>query len=122
MLNTDFKDRSYLYGRLLAIADVVEQGVLGANGQDRSTNARRYMSAFSQRPADTWKVIYVNLQPYLTKSNYRQKAQRLFDEINEKFDVTDSQLNSPLDGKFLIGYSQQRTDWYKSSKSKSEVE
>ncbi len=122
MLNTEFKDRSYLYGRLLAVADVIEQGVLGANNQERLTNAQRYMSSFSQRPEETWRVIYVNLQSYLIKSSYKRKAQQLFDEINEKLDVTDPYLNSPLDGKFLIGFSQQRTAWYQSNKDKNKAE
>ena len=76
-------DRSYLFGRLLAVADIVEQGVLdvkekenaqqapGSNNKldkRRATNARRYMATFAQRPATTWKNIYLRLLPYLRRN------------------------------------------------------
>ncbi len=33
----------------------------------RVTNAKRYMSSFSQRPYETWKIIEESIQPYLNK-------------------------------------------------------
>lgn len=123
MLNKEYSDRSYLFGRLLAVADLVEGGVLNENGSGtkRVTNARRYLSAFSQRPMSTWKIIYNNLQPYLRKSRSSKRAGILIDEIFGMMDVSDPKLNAPLDGKFLIGYSQQRNAWFE-KKSKQEGE
>lgn len=114
MLNDNYHDRSYSFGRLLAIADVIEEGVLqkSENNEGRVTNAKRYMSSFAQRPLDTWKIIYTNLQPYLRKSDYSFKASKLIDEIFASLDAEDKHLNDPLNGKFLIGYSQQRNNWY----------
>lgn len=114
MLNKEISDRNYLFGRLLAVADVLERGVLNQTGESesRQTNAQRYISSFSERPNDTWKIIYVNLQPYLRKSVYASKAQNLIDEIFNKIDAEDPKLNTQLDGRFLIGFSQQRSDWF----------
>lgn len=115
MLNDEINDRSYLYGRLLAIADVLEGDALKNKEVDRPTNAQRYMSAFAQRPADTWKTIYINAQPYFKQSKGNKRAQILIDHIFNKLQVDEKnidRLNEPLDGKFLIGYSQQKVDWF----------
>ena len=66
-LDKSAKDRSYLYGRLLAVADRIEYMTYDAKDNGRITNAKRYMSTFSQRPYETWKVIEENIQPYLAK-------------------------------------------------------
>ena len=48
------KDRSYLYGCLLAIADKAESHAYNDDERNnRVTNARRYWSAFSQHPYQT---------------------------------------------------------------------
>lgn len=122
VLNDNLNDRSYLYGRLLAIADVIEGGVLKDNIINRPTNAQRYMSAFAQRPADTWRTIYINSQPYMAKSKYAKKAQQLIDHVFNKLTLDNENidhLNDQLDGKFLIGYSQQRTAWFESYKKEN---
>ena len=66
-LDKSAKVRSYLYGRLLAVADRIEYMTYDAKDNGRITNAKRYMSTFSQRPYETWKVIEENIQPYLAK-------------------------------------------------------
>ncbi|MFP3648305.1 type I-C CRISPR-associated protein Cas8c/Csd1, partial [Paraburkholderia sp. SIMBA_054] len=48
-LDTENMDRDYLFGRLLAIADVMERRALGS-GEMRASNALRYMNAFSKHP------------------------------------------------------------------------
>ena len=42
-------DRNYLYGRLLAVADRIEYLTYDEKDNGRVTNAKRYMSTFSQR-------------------------------------------------------------------------
>lgn len=123
-------DRSYLFGRLLAVADVVEQGVLDAKEKEggqvsagskrRITNARRYMSAFSQRPVTAWKHIYQQLQKaYLPQSKFQFKAQKEFDQIMELLD-SDKYVDRPLDGTFLLGFSHQRNAWFKKATENEE--
>ena len=55
-LNLETTDRSYVFGRMLAIADVLERSALGKE-EKRATNAIRYMNAFAQRPGRTWSII-----------------------------------------------------------------
>ena len=56
-LDKSAKDRSYLYGRLLAVADRIEYMTYDAKDNGRITKRKRYMSTFSQRLYETWKVI-----------------------------------------------------------------
>jgi len=98
------KDRSYLFGRLLAVADRVEY-LTYEQGEKRETNAKRYMSVFSRRPAKTWKIIYENLIPYLNKMMPGQKIkyENIIDEIGSLFEDGDFN-NEPLSELYLLGY------------------
>jgi CRISPR-associated protein Csd1 len=60
-------ERDYLYGRLLAVADVLEERSLSKAEKNRPTNATRYMQQFSQHPFRTWKQIHELLIPYLMR-------------------------------------------------------
>lgn len=109
-LDKTCKDRNYLYGRLLAIADRVEYRTYDKeNDGSRATNAKRYMSTFSQRPFETWKVIEENLQPYLNKLKVTERRyyDNLMDEVNQLFDMEDYKDNSRLDGLYLLGFHSQ---------------
>lgn len=110
-LDTKNKNRDYLFGRLLAIADVLERRALGAE-ETRATNAIRYMNSFSKNPARTWKTIQESLQPYQvrlgTKGIY---LSRMIDEIASEINYEDFN-NKPLSGKYLLGFYSQRHELY----------
>lgn len=110
-LDKENKERDYLFGRLLAIADVLERRALGAE-ENRSSNAIRYMNSFSKSPARTWKTIQESLQPYQarlgTKSRYLSS---LIDEVASQIDYADFN-NKPLSGKYLLGFYSQRHELY----------
>lgn len=111
-LNTESRDRNYLFGRLLAVADVLERGALGKD-ETRSTNAIRYMNSFAQNPGRTWKTIQASLQPYQaklgTKATYLSK---LIDEIADQFE--EGEFNSvSLTEQYLLGFYSQRRELYK---------
>ncbi len=73
-LETQRNDRSYLYGRLLALADSMEQTALNTLKENRLTNAQRYMHTFSIKPAQTWLTINRLLNPYKQKlSKWRRE-------------------------------------------------
>ncbi|GJM77197.1 hypothetical protein HMSSN036_94130 [Paenibacillus macerans] len=116
-LNTETSDRSYLFGRMLAIADVLERRALGKE-EKRATNAIRYMNAFAQRPGRTWAIIQSNLQPYQarmgTDAGYYN---RLLDEVGAKLSLEDF-TDRPLSGLYLLGFYSQRNDLYTSKKAK----
>ncbi|AET67442.1 CRISPR-associated protein Cas8c/Csd1, subtype I-C/DVULG [Desulfosporosinus orientis DSM 765] len=105
------RDRSYLYGRILAVAERVERATY-EKGETRTTNAERYMQAFSRSPFRTWNTIWNNLQPYLKqlKPAAREYYKNLLGEITGLFEYKDRISNEFLDGKYLIGYDCQRTD------------
>ncbi|WHX47847.1 type I-C CRISPR-associated protein Cas8c/Csd1 [Paenibacillus woosongensis] len=110
-LEPENNDRDYLFGRLLAVADVLERSALGRE-ETRATNAIRYMNAFSRHPARTWMTIQQSLQPYQarlgTKANYHSK---MIDEIASRIKVEDFN-NKPLSGKYLLGFYSQRHELY----------
>ncbi len=115
------KTRDYLYGRLLAIADVLEEKSLYKAEKNRPTNATRYMQQFSQRPFRTWEQIHGLLMPYIMRlggNAYYYK--NLIAEVKGMFDPDDFISNKPLTGEYLLGYyceRQKLKTWEKQDKS-----
>ncbi|OUO25866.1 type I-C CRISPR-associated protein Cas8c/Csd1 [Lachnoclostridium sp. An298] len=109
-LNKECDNRDYLYGRLLAVADRIEYRTFEKEKDTaRVTNAKRYMSTFSQRPFETWKIIEENLQPYLNKLSIAERRyyENLIDSICQLFDVDAFRKNDKLDGLYLLGFHSQ---------------
>ena len=106
------KDRNYLYGRLLAVVDRIEYRTYGDGDKTRVTNAKRYMSTFSQRPFETWKVIEENIQPYMNKLGIAERRfyENLLNDIYELFEVESFKDNRKLDGLYLLGFHSQAYD------------
>lgn len=110
-LDTENKNRDYLFGRLLAIADVLERRALGS-GETRSSNAIRYMNSFSKHPARTWKTIQESLQPYQVRLGRKGKyLSDMIDEVASRINYEDFN-NKPLSGKYLLGFYSQRHELY----------
>lgn len=104
-------DRNYLYGRLLAVADRIEYRTYDKE-DGRTTNAKRYMTAFSQRPFSTWKNLEEKLQPYLQrlKTGERIRYMNLLDDIAGKFTVEGFECDKTLNGLYLLGFHSQSCD------------
>lgn len=99
--------RDYLYGRLLAIADALEERALYKAKEKRATNAARYMPQFSQRPYQTWKQIHEALTPYMVRLGGAHYYKNLMAEvINLNPEALEG--NNPLTGEYLLGYYCQR--------------
>lgn len=114
------KDRSYLYGRWLAVADKVEEAALRSQGRqkERVTNAVRYTSSYSVKPFTTKLLISEQLNPYRNQINslYKNFFLPIITEIDEKLEVfTDN--NERLSALYLLGYSAQYKALSKSSKN-----
>lgn len=111
--------RDYLYGRLLAIADVLEERALSDGEKNRATNATRYMQQFSQRPFRTWKQIHDQLNPYLMRLGDQAKYYKsLIGQVEGLFTPEDYTSNKPLTGEYLLGYYCQRQKmWEKKEKT-----
>lgn len=120
-LDKNETDRNYLYGRLLAVADRIEYSTYDEKDRGRVTNAKRYMTTFSQRPYETWKVIEENIQPYMNKLGIatRKFYENLLHEIYDLFVKESFSDNSRLNGLYLLGFHSQAYD-FKLKKANSE--
>lgn len=114
--------RDYLFGRLLAIADVLEERTLSEAEKKRPTNATRYMQQFSQRPFSTWKQIHELLTPYFMRQGDNASYYKwLIAQVEDLFIPEDFISNKPLTGEYLLGYYCQRQKmWEKKEKPASE--
>ena len=115
-LDTERTSRSYLYGRLLAVADVLEEAALGKE-ENRPTNAARMMQRFASRPFDTWPTLYQRLDPYrrrlkANKPGLLHHYETELDAIKNLFLPTDFTSDARLDGEYLLGYHCQRSALY----------
>ncbi|MCI1859205.1 MAG: type I-C CRISPR-associated protein Cas8c/Csd1 [Sporolactobacillus sp.] len=114
-LDENQTDRNYLFGRLLAIADVLEHRARQSEDW-RLSNAMRYMNEFSKHPQQTWQTIQSSLIPYQAKLGRKGVyLSQLIDDISAKFDY-DQFNNKPLNGKYLLGLYSQRHQLYQKKK------
>ncbi len=108
-LDESRKTRDYLYGRLLALADSLEQWALNKAREDRQTNAARLMQRFAEHPCSTWRTLELSLSPYKARLGAQsQKRQALIDEVKSMFDTEEFMSDKKLSGEFLLAYSCQR--------------
>jgi len=108
-LDPNRKTRDYLYGRLLALAESLEEWALNKAGEDRPTNAARLMQRFSEHPYSTWRTIELALTPYKARLGGKsKKRQRMIDEVVAAFENGDFTSDKRLSGEFLLGYHCQR--------------
>ncbi len=120
-LDENRKTRDYLYGRLLALAENLEQWALKDSSEKRSTNAERLMQRFAEHPYSTWRTIELSLNPYIAKLGGKSiKKKRMIDEIIASFDSDDFVNDKRLSGEFLLGYHCQRQALFSSSKQPDE--
>ena len=105
------RNRDYLFGRILAVADQIERSTFkGKDKYSRLTNAMKYMEVFSMRPAKTWMTIHNRLLPYMQKQKEKHgsKELELLARITDLFQEEDFVSDAPLGSRFLLGfYSQQ---------------
>jgi len=109
----DRNDRDYLYGRLLAVAEHIEEIALNVAKESRETTAARLMQRFADFPFSTWRNIESALVPYksrlhVNRPGFLYNMQHLLDEIHCKFKPGDYENDSRLSGAYLLGYHCQR--------------
>lgn len=114
-LEKERPDRSYQYGRLLAVLEKAEADTY-ESGEDRPTCAVRMQSAFCTRPAQTAKNIldqlkagyYPKLRPG-TRNYYDKLIGEILEMISQ---FSDDEWNSPLKETFIMGYYLQKNALY----------
>ncbi|MEA3361455.1 MAG: type I-C CRISPR-associated protein Cas8c/Csd1 [Thermodesulfobacteriota bacterium] len=108
--------RDYLYGRLLAIAEYIEEIALNVGGESRPTTAARMMQRFADHPFPSWRNIELGLQPYIqrlqgTRPGFLSNRKKELDTVSSAFDSNEYTSNKPLSGEFLLGYHCQKQYW-----------
>ena len=124
-LEKDKKDRSYQFGRLLAVMEKAERDTYDEK-ENREPNAIRLQSTFCQRPFATAKIIIEQL-----KRGYYQKLKPDARTVYEKYigeifeivsDFSDEERNRPLTESYLLGYYLQKKELYTSHKENAKTE
>lgn len=110
-LDVNNNDRSYLFGRLLAMLEHVECSTYTSE-EGREPNAMRMRSVFVQRPMYAWKILEDKLMPYFNRMNkglsnyYKTMIAELLCRLPDDAEAT---LDKELDPTYLLGYYLQRT-------------
>lgn len=118
-------DRSYLFGRLLAVGERIETYANYLKGNKRTTtNAERYWNAFTRNPARTWAVIQEKPIPYITvlKANKKDYYSQQIEEIICKLTEINGFTNTPLNEMYLPGYYTQRASYRNTKKAEEETD
>lgn len=123
-LETERRDRDYLYGRLLAVADRIESSARFKQGKTkddaRATNAIRYMTAFSQHPFRTWNMLFTQLiNPYIQQLNGADWYLNMIGDIQRLFEPEAYENDTALDGRYLLGFFAQRQELRKKHKNEN---
>lgn len=125
-LELDRTSRDYLFGRLLAVAERIEDMALYLAKENRGTSAAKLMQRFADHPYSTWRTIELSLVPYKTRLRSRSPGflvnmEKLLDGIICTFRGQDFMSEARLSGEFLLGYHCQRQAlWPKSESTNAE--
>lgn len=120
-LDTESRDRSYIFGQLLATAEMLERSALSMGSSKeamRNTAAEKYFVRFQRYPVETWMTIRNQLQPYVMKLKNAGKSFYI-NKIIELTDRLDMTQKDKLEATFLQGYSSQIME-YRNHSRKSE--
>lgn len=114
-LEPERRDRSYQWGRLLAVMEKIERDTYDAS-ESRETNAIRMQSVFVQRPGYAAKIIMDQLKsayyPQLPVG-LRIHYDRLIGEIMEQLSqFAPDEYSKPLTEMYLPGYYLQKNAFY----------
>ena len=121
MLDHQETDRSYLFGRLLAIYELFEtqRYALDGSSQERITNAERYWNAYTGQPAKMMNHLENKIKPYeevlkLNRPGIWHKLERERKEIIQLLTplYAKKEFTQPLDYKFIFGYYAEKQFYY----------
>ena len=115
VLDKDISDRSYQFGRLLAVLEKIEKATY-KTGEERETNAIRAQAFYSQRPLTAFSQIMTNLKTsYYPRLSAKTKNyyEKLIGEIIEKLSLFGAEeMDKPLTETYLMGYYLQKNSLY----------
>lgn len=104
-------DRSYQFGRLLALFDAAERSTFGPEDKGRLTNAERIIKRFRARPMSAVERLRAKSIPYfgkMEKLGYRGSRIFFEKEIEQVFkqiaQFPDADVNKRIGETYLLGY------------------
>lgn len=123
MLDNKETDRSYLFGRLLAVYREMEASVRRQDGaKDFTTNAERYWAQYLNSPARMMVVLRNRAEPYRVRLSklglgglrvrYEKAESEILRMLNDSHDLSPMTFNKPLDYRFIFGYEAQREEFF----------
>ena len=114
-LEPDKKNRSYQFGRLLAVLEKAERDAFD-EGERREPNAMRMQALFVKRPMYAAKIIIEQLKnayyPRLTPSARRYYDKRIGEVMLMISECRDDEKDKPLGEEYLMGYYLQKNALY----------
>lgn len=125
-LDRNETDRSYLFGRLLALYERIERETYSEDDKKkRETNSERYREVFVQRPGYGLVTLENKIRPYRKKLRNNQYNlltyfNKEIGEVMKKMDKETIESNERLDEKYVLGYYHQL--YAKSDKNSTETE
>lgn len=125
LLNMEVQSRSYLFGRLLAVFDLLERATFSIEENGRETNAYKFWSRYCEMPMKTAAMIREKLNPYIKKlnvnhPNYLRRYEMEMAEIFIGLERYIEDKNDRLDEDFVLGYYAERSKFF--SKRDADVE
>ena len=120
-------DRSYLYGRLMALYHKLESDTFTEDEKGkRVTNTERLMAMMVRNPSKTIVTLEEKVRPYWKKIldfEIRGFYERERQQIYGLFDKEDFKVNKKLNEMYLLGYNTELADlWSKKDKGGQEDE
>ena len=110
-LDDSITDRSYLFGRMLAIFEKIEQYKNKKESKKRESAAIRKLSSFCAMPAKTAAELFENLSSYWGKDSSRRFYIGMMSSLVAKMNIYDfNELNKPLDAHWILGYVNQKNE------------
>lgn len=114
-LDNQCDNRSYLFGRLLAIANHIENLAMAISNEGyRPTNAFKYMQRFTHHPAEVWMMLRTQLlHPYQKRLiAHVPPLNEAYNDLMAEIELNLKNLdeftnNKPLTPEFVIGYDLQ---------------
>jgi len=120
-LDENQKDRSYIFGRLLAIAQQIEEYALNTAGEKRDTNAERLMHQFKIHPYKTWGIITDKLKPYMARLGAKgTNLTELMTKVNSMLPYEEFTSQKKLEDSYILGYYCQRQVFIEEKKHRIE--
>lgn len=123
MLNREKVDRSYLFGRLLAVYEQIESAtfakankIAGEPTSERLTNAQHFWSAFNRNPATTTQILEEKVKPYEKKLRtsmpgllikLEKEKSEIVNKLHDHF-YDNANFNNSLEYDFIFGYQAER--------------